>query len=99
MEKKKMAALIKEKITSIISVQHPSPIPIQWRENHLNTCEEEEGKKEDREVEEVEEEREKEEEKSQLMSIKTPNNDCGSSRRQKRIPVTRTKDFYGYRHK
>jgi hypothetical protein len=29
--KEKMAALIKEKITSIISVQHPCPIPIQWR--------------------------------------------------------------------
>jgi hypothetical protein len=61
-------------------------------ENHLNTYEEEEGKQEDREIEEVEEEQEKEEE-SQLMTIKTLNNDCRSSRRQKQIPVTKTKDF------
>jgi hypothetical protein len=43
--KEKMAALIKENINSIISVQQPSLIPIQWTENHLNTYEQEEGKK------------------------------------------------------
>jgi hypothetical protein len=31
----KLAALIKEKITSIISELHPSPVPIQWRERSI----------------------------------------------------------------
>lgn len=40
--KEKMASLITKKITSIHKVQPSSPTPLQWRDNYLNTAEEEE---------------------------------------------------------
>jgi hypothetical protein len=72
--------VILKKITSIKGVQHPFPLPLQWRENHLNTFEEVGGDKENKEQEKVENQHEIEEEScSRTTALQTPNNDCRSS--------------------
>jgi len=40
--RERMAKLIGKKITSLKNVQQPLPIPLQWRDNCINTAEEEE---------------------------------------------------------
>jgi hypothetical protein len=40
--RKRMAKLIGKKITSLKNVQQPLSIPLQWRDNCINTTEEEE---------------------------------------------------------
>jgi len=43
--RERMAKLIGKKITSLKNVQQPLPIPLQWRENCINTAEEKEERR------------------------------------------------------
>ena len=40
--RERMAKLTGKKITSLKNVQQPLPVPLQWRDNCINTAEEEE---------------------------------------------------------